>query len=51
MDWRSWLRQAKILGEAVEILKHYNPKDVHILTKVHSLQEATAKIEFLEIYQ
>ena len=46
MDWRSWLSQAKILGDAVEILKHYDPKDVHILTKVHSLQEATAKIEF-----
>lgn len=46
MDWRSWINQAKILGDAVEILKHYNPKDTHILTKVHSLQEAIAKIEF-----
>ena len=46
MDWRGWLSQAKILGDSIEILKHYSPKDVHILTKVHSLQEATAKIEF-----
>jgi len=46
MDWKSWLSQARILGDSIEILKHYSPRDVHILTKVHSLQEATAKIEF-----
>ena len=46
MDWRRWLSQAKVIRDAIEILKHYDPKDTHILTKVHSLQEATAKIEF-----
>lgn len=46
MDWERWLKQAKILGNSIEILKYYNPKDIYILTKVHSLQEATAKIKF-----
>ena len=23
MDWRSWLSQARILGNSIEILKHY----------------------------
>ena len=46
MDWKNWLKQSKILGNSIEILKHYNPEGIYILTKVHSLQEATAKIEF-----
>jgi len=25
MDWKSWLKQAKILGNSIDILKYYNP--------------------------
>lgn len=46
MDWNYWLEQAKILNDAIDILKSYNPSDTDILTKVHSLKEAVAKIEY-----
>lgn len=51
MDWENWLRKSKILGDSIQILKQYNPKDIHILTKVHSLKEATAKINYFRELQ
>ena len=46
LDWYHWLRQVQILNDAIKILNNYDPKDVEILTKVHSLKEAQAKIEY-----
>ena len=46
LNWQYWIRQAKIIGNAIEILKQQNPDDVAILTKVHSLAEGLAKIEY-----
>ena len=44
--WDYWVWQAGVLNDAVEILKSYDPKNVEILTRVHSLQEARAKINY-----
>ncbi len=46
MDWNYWLEQALVLNDAINILKSYDPNDTDILTKVHSLKEAIAKIEY-----
>lgn len=46
LDWDYWVWQAGVLNDAVEILKSYDPKNVEILTRVHSLQEARAKINY-----
>lgn len=46
MDWDSWLWQADILNDAIYLLNNYDPKNVDILTRVHSLDEARAKINY-----
>ena len=46
LDWKYWIEQATILNDAVNILKNYDYRDTDILTKVHSLNEARAKINF-----
>ncbi len=46
LDWIWWIKQAKVLENAIEILKSYNPIDIIILTKVYSLGEALAKINY-----
>ena len=46
LDWEYWIEQAAVLNDAINILKNYNPKDTSILTKVHSLNEAVAKIKY-----
>lgn len=46
MDWEYWIWQAGVLNDAVEILKNFDPKNVDILTRVHSLNEARAKINY-----
>ena len=46
LDWREWIRQAKIINNAIAIIKEHNPDDTEILTKVHSLSEGLAKIEY-----
>ena len=46
LDWKYWIEQAVVLNDAINILKNYNPKDTSILTKVHSLNEAVAKIKY-----
>ena len=46
MDWEYWIAQASVLNDALNILKNYNPNDTEILTKVHSLKEAVAKISY-----
>lgn len=46
MDWREWLRQAQIVNNSVTILNEHDSDGVFILTKVHSLQEGSAKVEY-----
>lgn len=46
MDWQYWIMQAEIINDSINILKSYNPNDTSILTKVHSIKEAVAKIEY-----
>lgn len=46
LDWREWIRQAKIINDAIAIIKEHNPNGIEILTKVHSLSEGLAKIEY-----
>lgn len=46
LNWREWLRQAAIINDSISILKEHEPDDIAILTKVHSLYEASAKIEY-----
>ncbi len=46
LDWNLWIYQAEIIKNAVELLNNYDYKDTSILTKVHSMQEAMAKINY-----
>lgn len=46
LDWNLWIYQAKILNNSIELLNSYDYKDTSILTKVHSMQEAMAKITY-----
>lgn len=46
LDWNLWIYQAKILNNAIELLNSYDYKDTSILTKVNSMQEAMAKINY-----
>lgn len=46
LDWREWVRQAPIINNSIEILKNNSEDAVEILTKVHSLAEGSAKIEY-----
>lgn len=46
LDWEYWIDQAVVLTDALNILKNYDPSDTDILTKVHSLNEAVAKINY-----
>lgn len=46
MDWEQWIWQAGVLNDAIYLLKNYDPRFVEILTRVHSLDEARAKINY-----
>lgn len=46
LDWKSWIRQAQIINDAITFLKEHDPDDIEILTKVHSIAEGLAKIEY-----
>lgn len=46
LNWREWLRQAPIINDSITILKEHDPKESVILTKIHSLNEGLAKIEY-----
>ena len=51
LDWDKWLQDAKILNDAINILKNYDPKNNIILTKVHSLKEGESKINYFRNLQ
>jgi len=46
LDWNWWISQCSVLNDAINILNGYDPRGIDILTKVHSLQEAKAKIDY-----
>lgn len=46
LDWDSWIEQASVLDNAVDLLKFYYCDVVKILTRVHSMNEAIAKINY-----
>lgn len=46
-DWMRILNQATVIKDAINILKELDAEDTAILTKVHSLNEADAKINYL----
>ena len=46
LDWEYWIEQASVLGDAINILKNYDPSDTEILTRVSSMNEAIVKINY-----
>lgn len=46
LDWEYWINHAEVINDAILLLREFDPKDTEILTRVHSLQEARAKINF-----
>lgn len=46
LDWKSLIDRAEVINDAINILKGYDPSDINILTKIHSLQEARAKVDY-----
>ena len=47
-DWNKLLKESKVINNAIEIIKEFDPKEVCILTKILSLDnEGGAKIKFL----
>lgn len=46
LDWERLINDASVINDAINILKGFAPTDVNILTKIHSLQEAKAKINY-----
>lgn len=46
LDWNLWIYQAKIINNAIELLNNYDYRDTSVLTKVNSIQEAMAKINY-----
>ena len=46
LDWEYWLEQASIINDAINLLRDSNPQETAILTRVHSMNEAAAKINF-----
>lgn len=46
IDWESWIAQAAVLKDSINILKNYDPVDTEILTRVSSMHEAIAKINY-----
>ena len=45
-DWASWLYYCGDINNAINILLNYDPTNIEILTKVHSIEEASAKINY-----
>ncbi len=46
LDWDVLIYQAAVINDAINLLKEYDPRGVHILTRIHSLREAKAKINY-----
>ena len=48
INWAYILKNSKDINNAINILKNMNPKESAILTRVHSNQEADAKINYFK---
>ena len=48
INWAYVLKNSKDINDAIKILKNMNPKESAILTRVHSNQEADAKINYFK---
>lgn len=46
IDWNLWIYQAEVINDAINLLKNFDYKDTSILTKVHTVREAIAKIKY-----
>lgn len=46
MDWKYWIDKKGPIEESLYLLRNYNPKNIDILTRVYSTNEAIAKIEY-----
>lgn len=47
MDWNTWIEQAAIINNSIEILKNNPYKVAPILTKIHSFNEGKVKVDYL----
>lgn len=47
IDWPMWIKKAKVLNDSINILKAYDYNSACILTKINSLNEGIAKINYL----
>ena len=48
VNWEYILKNANIINDSINILNNLDPKESAILTRVHSQQEAEAKINYFE---
>ena len=48
VDWNYVLKKAKAINDSIKYLKLMDSKNTFILTKVHSLEEGTAKINWIK---
>lgn len=46
LDWKNWLHNARVINDSINIIREYDFSQTDILTKVHSVQEALAKINY-----
>lgn len=46
LNWQEWIRQANIINDSINIIKEHDPSSMTFLTRIHSLNEGTAKIEY-----
>ena len=47
INWQELLKNSLVLDNSINIIKKYNYKNVHILTKIHTIEEAEEKLKFL----
>ena len=45
-DWKKWINNVKVINNGIKILREYDFYENDILTRVHSMEEAVAKIEY-----
>lgn len=46
LNWQEWIRQARVINNSISIIKEHDPSSMIFLTRIHSLNEGSAKIEY-----
>lgn len=46
LNWQEWIRQARIINDSINIIKEHDPSSAIFLTRIHSLNEGSAKVEY-----